>query len=495
MKEKLLFVLILFVMPFASAEVYYEIDIKNEDKQEINNTIQLNCNPEDDDLCPVTNWRFTWNVPQNANIEHIEDSYGEITEYNLQQDLLEIETNQGDQRTNETVRIWLTADTTTTEVSGLKTVELSLPSFESERTFGEISQENLISGSVPHGFEKSFEEEKLLFEGSGPLNLVINHGEPEQQTDYYSFFGQTPSKDVDKAYELAVGNTGIVQDFDSLPVVYIDSEIYDDEFSPWSSGEYSSGRIAMRNDLGDETLPVLAHETVHAFNHQYLEWDSTGSAYIDEGLATYVEFLTRKQQEQPTRELFGESNIFYETENGRTVRYEQPPQGDKEKLWNYYEDDQEFMKEWYPGSSTENRQFGYAYSQLIVRNHISRENGSIDEIYEAIDIDESINDPERKWELIFEEINIEPCNYGSREEFEVCIEEINNYEYDILSGEPDYENEQIQLDEIEMPDRQPEEPPSFTERVEEDETDDNDFLVYVRAFLDYVNLALNDFFT
>lgn len=231
----------------------------------------------------------------------------------------------------------------------------------------------------------------------------------------------------------------------------------------------------MRQDLGDEFLPVLTHETVHALNERKLNWDDTSSSYFEEGTSTYVEFLVQKKLygderiDRPPRELFGE-DVRFDPDPTDNYYNTLPPKGDADVLWGYYQNDEDFMKQWNPfDSPPEYRSFGYAYSELVIKNHIVNANGSVRDLYSQIDVDREISDPEEKWSMFSEHVDLTPCKHETREEFDECLENINSYNYTVYSAEPSQTVEgNLDVRRLEVPEREEVESDSGQQEVEID---------------------------
>jgi len=152
-------------------------------------------------------------------------------------------------------------------------------------------------------------------------------------------------------------------------------------------------------------------------------------------------------------QVFGEE-LDYREDN---LRYNIPSKGNREELWQYYSENMSFMKEW--NSQSQNREFGYAYGELMVKNHLYN-NESISGIYSQINPREEVESTKRKWNLYSQEINLHPCDYNSRERFETCLDNINNHDYSLRLGKPS-ENQELEVDRIELPERRPQK--SFAE--------------------------------
>lgn len=453
MKKAVLIGLLIFMAGFASAEVFYEVEV-DEEQVLMNTTVQLECNGND---CPVNRWRLSWTQPENSEILFIRDSYGAIEDYDVEGNTISMRTNRGEARHEETVQIGFRVEEPAENIyEDLHWRRFRLPSFSDRRTSGIIEVDNLISGWVSHGFRSSFESDQMEFEGHGPVNIRLNFGEGEK-TEYYEFFGNRQGY-TERAYEISLGTTGLVQEFERFPIAVLPDEVYDQQVNEWSAGEYIQGSIRMRESLDQSFIPVLAHETVHGLNDRELRWDRTGTTYFDEGTSMYVEFLVRNKLynegdiDRKSSEVFGSEQTYTVERDGERYRYRIPPRGDKEELWDYYRNKDDDMKTWSP-ERHERRGFGYAYSQLMIQNFIARDNGNLRELYNDIEVEHRVDDPEEKWQIYSQHLDMEPCNYESRQRFENCLEEINSYNYPIYTGKPNRDQQTLNLERIQVPNR------------------------------------------
>lgn len=451
-KLSVLAVLVFLAAPVLG-QVYYEVD-SGVETAEVNSTIRLSCDPGEDN-CPVNSWRLTWNIPEDAKVNSIRDSLGEIRDYEVDGEKLSISTNSGDRRSSETVEISMSIDRGAEEIhKGLFKREFALPGFAGERTEGYVRDRDMISGWTGYGFRPGFTDENMTFTGTGSSRVRVNFGQGNE-TEYYEFFGGNPDN-ASIAYEISVGMTGLVQDFERFPVALMEPENYEDSVVSWSSGEYVGGSFRMRKGLGEKFMPVLAHETVHGLNERQLKWDQTSSTWFDEGTAKYVESMVnlKLKGRGRTRNLFGEDVTYQKRINGTEYRVTLPAKGEKENLWSYYQEDQDFMKNWNPMDYPERRDFGYAYSELIIKNYVAKQNGSLNELYEEIEPVNRVSSDERKWNIYSQELDLYPCKYEEKERFEECLEEINSYSYSVYRAEsPKAEGVEVSLSPIEIPNR------------------------------------------
>ena len=433
-KSGLLLISIVMFICVAAAQVSHSLDIEN-GGVEVNTTLELDSDRK------VNSWNVNYRLPENAEILNIKDSYGEIEDYSFENRRLDLKTNSGDRRSEEYLRINYMIEGGDTGFSGLTHRTFNFAGFEGERTSGRVEVDDLISGSISQGFEASYGR-SMNFSGEGPVQFTVNYGEGEE-SDYFSFFGDEINySEMDEAYEIALGTVRYQQEFEKFPVVV--REDFDGE--EWSAGEYTQGRIYLRPS--EDAFPVLTHEAVHGLNDRLLSWDRTDSSWMDEGIAKHAEHLARitKEGRSRTSNLFGDEVKY--REDGYI--YTLPSRGDREALWEYYENDEAWMKDWAPRKG--NRSFGYSYSELIVKNYV-RNNNSIDEIYQEVDPGRRIESNDEKWDIYSEHVNLRPCDYDSRERFEQCLEDLNDFRYKVFLAEPSESRTQISFQEAEIPER------------------------------------------
>lgn len=446
-------VFVLLLAGFGTSQVFYEIEANN-DYVEANATIQLECDP-DTDNCPVNNWNLAWNIPENAEVIDVKGTRGEVDSYDQRSREVSIATRNREATVNETILLRYRIDESPESVGNdFYRRNIPLSGFSNEVNSGNISVEGLLSGGISGSKEYSIEENGLVFNTEGSVNMILNTKKGDHnytETDYF-VFNNLETNNSDLAYEAPLGMLEKQPNANKLPVAVLDTEDYFREFGGSSQGRYSSGMIKLRDDLGDSELPVLAHEVVHAINSDVLSWDRTETVYIDEGMAMYVEYLVnRKISDEPVGEIFGEEITYQEDRDGQLYRITVPPRGDKEQLWQYYEEDREDMKYW-KNEDNQIREFGYRYSQLMIMNYIAKDEGQLSELVTYLDnVDEEVQSPEEKWRILDNKIDTEPCNYEARERFEECINDINEYEYSIALATPEkFKEDTIEVDRIEL---------------------------------------------
>lgn len=439
-------ILVVILAAGVSAQVQYKVDAGPGEVYK-NTTVVMNCSS----TCPGLDWRLS----DGEKVLDVKDGRGEV-DYRSSQGVLSIDGLRFPGAENRTLKISTRIDRGAEDVyAGLQRRTLQLSGFQGEKTSGKVSADNLISARASNGFETAYGEDGLTFRGEGPVNIRLKTG-AGNRTDYFEFFGSR-ALESRKAYEIPVGTLGFRQGFDRFPVAVMPDRVYSRSVNNWSAGEYVDGVIRIRNSLEDDFVPVLAHEVVHGLNDRKLNWDMTHSSYLDEGLGKYVEFLVRKQKyrederKQPPREIFGDS-VRYDPDPSDRTYQELPSKGDREKLWQYYSEDMEFMKTW-NALTSEDREFGYAYSELIVRYHVAKQNGSIRQLYRHLNVSGTVKDPEEKWDLLSNHLDLTPCRYDEREKFRKCLQDVNSYEYPVYSGVPEKQTRNLDIHRLELPDR------------------------------------------
>lgn len=451
MKKLLILAAVVFLGSAVSGQVTYSIDA-GVDQAEINTTAVVECN-EDSSSCPVNSWSLQWNIPENSVVRNISDSQGEVDSYERTGDVLEILTNTGPPRTSEKIHIDIVDGSNAEEITdNFYRRSISLSGFSGKSNSGEASADSLLSSRITRDFRKSYDDNSVVFSGSGAGNIRLNFGNGAEK-QYYSFFGTERNGSL--AYRVAVGTTGLRQSYRLIPVAVLDRDEYNDQVFSWSEGEYGSGVIKLRQGLGEDFQPVLAEETVHAFNDDALSFDSSSSTWLDEGLAGYVQSMVRRSLEgaERSRTLFGDETSYTIRENGSRYRITKPSKGDREVLWNYYDENRSFMRHWSPGEvEPDVRSFGYAYSELIVKNSVSN-NNSIRELYRDIETDEKLESNEEKWSYYSQYLDLTPCRFEDRERFDRCLDRVNSYDYRVLSASemPEVQGEEVTVEELETP--------------------------------------------
>lgn len=494
MKTKLSILILLLMIPAAASQVTYDIETSY-DSATISTDVTLECNRFN---CPV----LTWNKPSGFQLVNITDSEGEITSYEESSGQVEIDTGSPNEGDRKTITINFRTEEDADEIySGLYTRSFSLSGFSDQTLQGKVRSDNLISGDIGYGFRSSYSGDYFNFTGQGPINIDVNFGEG-RETEHYVFFGDTPDVDTSEAYEISVGTTGQVQSYAKVPVAVIPGETYNRTQTSWSSGEYSSGTIRMRGNLEDDQFnPTLARETVHALNDRLMDWDQTSSSYIDEGSSEFVGYLMERRQvpvdlrDERVRQIFGEEVTYTTTIDGQRYRISKPSRGNSETLWNYYQQDADFMKTWTPGDA-QYRSFGYAYSELIIRHNLIEKDMKLSELYQYFEHSEKVGDPQQKWDVLSENLDLTPCKTDNRTKFNNCLDRVNDHSnFQAYTADPERGSQKLVINETETPEYNRTDDGGFfggvngTDTINGRET----FGSFLQNIVQYISRTLNSF--
>ncbi len=453
----LLVLILLLLVGVGGAITTYNITVDG-DTAYMNVTFELYSSlGEDGEPRKINYWETTWSTPPNTEIRSISDSQGELTEYSFNGETLRFKTNSGPRRSKEVINLQLAVNDVIEErYNGLDLVRLRLSGFPDrrddvpdEQTQVTVETTNrLLSESHSYGFNHTLDRHSATYKGDGPLNLHLALGDGDAEYDNYVLFGEGNLTGADELYWLvpAITGMGVTAPRPAMnkhPVIVLPDEQYDENVDTWSSGQYrTGGLIFLRASTAEnEDLPaILLHEVMHAYNEHALEWTNEGLGWFDEGTAKYVEYLVKHEKNLRYAELFGEDVTWTgpcEDSAGR-CRYTLSPRGTPDQLWNYYRQESDFMYTWTPSGSatTEERRFGYAFSELLIRNYIRNNGGdSLHPVY--TDLVSMQRDPDASVMVETEQVldsldaDFTPCydpDAASRQDFESCLDTVNDME-------------------------------------------------------------------
>ncbi len=436
------------MLPAVAAQVSYDIETEP-DNANISVEVVLDCARF---RCPELQWAKS----SHHQLVNVTDAEGIIEDYEVTDEYVVVDAGSPIRGQEKVLKLNFRTDKDAEEIyNGLHRRIISLSGFSNESMQGKVYSENLVSGDIGYGFESSYEDSNFNFTGKGQVNIYLNFGSG-QETDHYIFFGEDPGFDTEEVYEISVGTTGLVQRYEKIPVAIMPSERYNRTQTKWSAGEYSSGSIRLRDTDESSLKATLGRETVHALNDDLLDWDATSSSYMDEGTSEFVGYLFERRQvpvderDGSVRQLFGEPVTFDEDPTDRHYT-KISSRGNIEELWNYYQNDLDYMKTWSP-TDQEHRSFGYAYSQLIVRHNLIEKNITLQQLYDYLEVDREIESSEKKWQALSENLDLTPCNSESREEFDQCLEEANDHSnFESFRAEPNRDRGNLIINETETP--------------------------------------------
>ena len=448
-KHLALFVLLAALLFFAdpvSGEVLHQVDF-DEEAAEVESFFVM----ESDE--GVNRWSIGIEMDENVEIEEVSSQVGEAS-YEFEDGQLDLMVKTSFPRKEHDIEVnWVLKDAKQERYPGLDELDMNLFGFEDKETGVRVTHSDILSWHEPLGYRSVLSDGELRFSGEGHLWLRAYISENGKSTENYHYFEDFDMSQAEELVTLVEYMTGSTNPQRRFPVVFLDDESYDEDFSPWSDGTYKTGGLIVLREALSKTdrIRTLLHETVHGFNDRALKWDRTETAYYDEGAAQFVELLASEVLDSPRAEIFGEDVLFEEDGS----RYRLPSRSSPEELWNYYKEGEDWIKYWSPRREefSEVRTFGYVLSELIVRKRVGdRGIESLQEVYsELSDIDRRIDDPEEKAEVIGVFFDLRPCYSENKTEFELCLEEINEQSFDLeyidLNHTFEDEREEIEIGE------------------------------------------------
>lgn len=446
----------LLVIPSARAITSYDITVQGSDIL-TNVTFELyTSSPEE----KVNYWTTAFSLPTGSQILAVADSKGPIATYNMSEDDVLIETNKGGLKEKEVVTlVFKTNNVIDHSYAPLKRLNLSLAAFgdsrpdvPDEQTFAIVHVDDVISYLPSLGFVS--QEDELTFAGEGPLSFTIWFGDGKK-TKHFVVSGEANLSVVEGLFGLIPAVTGFLPEYERFPLAILPDHRYDREINEWSEGQFRSGLIVVRaSAVEKDTFPaILLHETTHAVNERALRWDRTQISWFDEGVAQYIEFLVNQQLKVKQSEVFGKPVKWVE---GSKI-YSLPSRSSNEELWNYYQTGKTFMNTWNPDAPA-TREFGYAFSELLIRDYIIN-GGDLHAIFGSLlDQEESIDTPKDRNALIWSllETDFLPCFSSNKDAFDACLKKANAYQAPVPDAvEIEGQVTEIVIPEIEEPEEEP----------------------------------------
>jgi hypothetical protein len=451
-------------LPFSHAITNYDIIV--EEKTTINMTFELYTQTPAE---KVNFWKSSIAIEPEAKVIQVSDTKGVIKDYTFQNSMLTFQTNQGPPRTKEVVTVLYEIDAVDTVYHPLKKLSLKLSGFEDKRADvpDEVTtavihlDEAPLSETHNFGFISEIEGKTLKYKGSGPLSIISYFSDAGKHFDHYVLFGTRANLSrADNMYGIVVAVTKSLPSFDLFPVVLLKDNKYEEVVNKWSAGQYVGGVIFAKTTAAvelDFTSTVL-HETAHGFNEEAMRWTEE-IPWFDEGVSKYIEFISNKKMGIRQAEIFGKPVKW--KEGNKYFTY--PPRSTPEELWNYYTNNENFMETW-TTKNPSTREFGYAFSELIIREFVLREGyDALHGVYEGMaEIDEKKTREEGHAMLLsLLGSDMRPCYSQDREVFDSCLEMINSMDPEIpesviIKGEKEeiiiepiqYEQDDSPLDQI-----------------------------------------------
>ncbi|MCJ7450768.1 MAG: hypothetical protein MUP58_03450 [Candidatus Nanohaloarchaeota archaeon QJJ-9] len=436
--KKILIILgiLAFFTIVAQGVVSSEVEVRNSTAR-VNSTFNLYAEEE------TNYWNTEWQIPEKAEIISIKDSLGEIENYERIGGAISFETNRGDRRNRETVKVsYKIPNAIKTWQDEVKVLQLQISGFndryeeyDEEKTYARVEvPEKVLGTSENLGFRSSFEGGAANFSGEGPLNFKVTYTDLESNYTHFIPVSPVNLSEADRLYPILESFTGRKADFRKFAVMTLPEGEYGEKLEAWSDGRYKKGGlIFIKESRANDSrfTGLVLHEAMHGFNQRPMKWVRTRSTMFDEGSSRFIETYVNQKKGLHTSELFGNDTIWRGECEGKEgyCRLTLPPRGTSEQLWEYYKENKSFMMGWTPSESG-SVTFGYAYGELIVRQlFVEKGAVGIREAYNRLEeVETPVKNSEEYWQGLKETLktDLEPCKSSEKQKLVQCIKEANS---------------------------------------------------------------------
>jgi hypothetical protein len=406
---------LLLISQAVSAEVIHSIYVKN-DTILINSILILRSEN------PIDYWNLSISLPPKSTLLNATDELGKV-DYSLKGNLVEIKTNAKKSK----VRILnISYEFYGMDKSqGLTYAQLNLFGFVNDTTYAQIYPK------IPYVFAPNADTEYLNNETKaktlGPMNVILAYG-GNKESEHYFTNSDINLSEVEKIYPVIEGVTGL-----KVPVKFgvsvLPEKEYLEDYKDWSAGTFNGLIFAKESKNDNEVTATIIHETVHGFNQFALGWDMTNISWFDEGTASYITSIANRILGEHQPELFGGNKVW----SDKTMVYSLRPKKTPEDLWEYYANNQEFMNYWSPQSDYD-REFGYAYSELFIRDYVKINGSALQKVYQnLLLINQTVYDKDKENKLFLDALgkNFTPCYSTSIAEIKNCTNTLNKMSFQI----------------------------------------------------------------
>ena len=449
-----LLLFLIFIIP-VSAEIFHDISLT--DKEIIvNSTLILKSKDK------IDYWNLKINIPEGSEIIKLKDEIG-VVKYNISDNEINFITNK--KKANTRI-VNLIFKKKLEEKYGFKIAKINLFGFKNDSTI--ITAPNVSYLFIPDAEIEYGETIKAKTCGAAILKIIFNG---KKESEHYFTDSDLNLESLEKYCWVIEGLTGMKVPVKFGIVSLPDSE-YNELLENWSLGAFKDGLIFVRENLSkNEKTATILHETTHGFNSFALDWDKTKIAWFDEGVACYVTSVMYRLLNETKPELFGEEIRWREGMKIYTLK----PNMEPRNLYLYYKQGKNWVSTWYPSkySNKYQREFGYAYSELFIREFLKEDSNNLHKIYqELLKINKSIENEYVRNSMILKIFGreLKPCYSTNLEEIKNCTRELNEMDFNI----PKTEGNEITY-KVEIPKIPEEEPES-----------DFDIIWEIKGFFDFI---------
>lgn len=313
----------------------------------------------------------------NLAVTSVSDQRGEITDYTVENGVLNIQSSEGELRKSEIVNVEFEFKNRKQLSENMYSSNFIFPS-RSNQSIKITSDMGIQTVTSMRDSEYTIKtDKKVIAQNNETTQIRVIHGQPDIETEHYAFGENVRLEDelsyseYDEDFDLARNIVGIDRENTKIPVILVP----DDEFESESrvQGTYRNGVIEIpKSTITNEEISrsVLAHETVHALIGQI---GLQVPKWYDEGVAMYTQNTVAEYHGERYIYPFAEEQYYPEncdenlSPNTDCRRYSSS--NEDVDLKTYIADNKTYVvgsKEW-----NSNVQFSYAYSALFIKESVS----------------------------------------------------------------------------------------------------------------------------
>jgi hypothetical protein len=416
MKNNLLGFVLLFTLfiPPCFSEVIHEISLNG--AIYINSTMVLSSEK------PLDYWELSVSLPKEANVVGVYDEKGDITyNYDKNSGSLTLKTNNLKARIR-VVEIYFSIGEWK-EIGGLDFAELGLFGFENKSTYIR-TKENFPYFFVPNALVE-YGEDEIRAKKEGPASVRLVFGGKTTSENFFTN-ADIDLDEAEKYFSIIEGVTGIKTPV-KFGIALLPEQEYSKEYMDWSAGTFNGMILVKETKNPNDIIATIIHEATHGVNSFALSWDKTEISWFDEGVACYVTSAVYRLMGEQKPELFGEEKQWREK---NTIYTLSPMKGPKDLL-DYYISGDGYMYLWSPQSEYD-RDFGYAFSELFIREYLKDDGARLHKAYRKfLEIEGPVSDPFERNSLVEEILGsrFEPCLSKSLPEIKACSKSLNEMSF------------------------------------------------------------------
>ena len=380
---------------------------------------------------------------ENGTVLSLADSLGEIKDYKIEENVLTIRTNSSAKRREDIIKLKVKIDGLAEErFSNIYFVKFSLPAEQKTKVSFRAYGKRILGFDTASGFRGSLKNGELKISGLGPFITSFFYSEEGRRFGKFILLNKSNltdekiGKSLERASELyfiVLAVLGIELDANEFAVLVLSDDEYKEKINEYSEGVYSTGGLIVIKESAfekKEAPAVVLHELTHEINAKIMAWNNSGTSWFDEGLAKFVEYLTKKQLGLRTNNLFYGVVQYSDAQYTYTLN----PASDWKLLKQYYDKNEQFMLEW-NADNADIREFGYAFSELFIREYVKEKGfGALHRaLRELLKIKQSVNTPKEFSKAVLEALDtkLEPCKRESEKKLLSCIRELNRFNPEI----------------------------------------------------------------